>query len=189
MRSLALDCAAKNITLALIENDHIICSFDDIPDQPQSQSLLPIIRDSLDKAGWELSQIQRVYFCKGPGSFTSLRVGLSTLKGLFLGSDISYFEGSSLLFRCLSAQKTGVRTALSLGRGRWAVGYLQKDAFSHELLDDEQWSKLCETDALTNLKEAPRDVNAFLTISQNGLFTAISMDKAGVYYQIEADIG
>lgn len=89
--TLALDCAVKNISLALIQGGKIISSYNEIPDQPQSAVLMKIFDDVLKKAKVVLSQIDSVLYCHGPGSFTSLRVGLATLKGLFLRQQIHYF--------------------------------------------------------------------------------------------------
>lgn len=131
--TLALDCSAKNITLAVIEDDKILSSFNDNPPEPQSALggaksavLLGVIDDILRASGVDVSKIKNVLFCHGPGSFTSLRVGLATLKGLFHGSPISYFQASSLLFRCLSLKPAPrIVSVIPVGRARLAVGILE----------------------------------------------------------------
>lgn len=47
-----------------------------------SQTLLPMIDDTLQKAGIGCSDIDLISITKGPGSFTGLRIGMSTAKGL-----------------------------------------------------------------------------------------------------------
>lgn len=52
------------------------------PKVSQSASLLQDINDSLEQAGLELSQVDLFACASGPGSFTGLRIGIATLKGL-----------------------------------------------------------------------------------------------------------
>ena len=52
------------------------------PKVSQSTSLLQDVKDSLDQAGLELSEVDLFACASGPGSFTGLRIGLATLKGL-----------------------------------------------------------------------------------------------------------
>lgn len=47
-----------------------------------SQTLLPLISDTLKKAGVNYDEIGLYSVTKGPGSFTGLRIGMSTLKGM-----------------------------------------------------------------------------------------------------------
>ena len=52
------------------------------PQVSQSTSLLQDIKNSLDQAGLQLSEVDLFACASGPGSFTGLRIGLATLKGL-----------------------------------------------------------------------------------------------------------
>jgi tRNA threonylcarbamoyl adenosine modification protein YeaZ len=52
------------------------------PKVSQSTSLLQDIKNSLDQAALELSEVDLFACASGPGSFTGLRIGLATLKGL-----------------------------------------------------------------------------------------------------------
>jgi len=52
------------------------------PKVSQSTSLLQDVKDSLNQAGLELSEVDLFACASGPGSFTGLRIGLATLKGL-----------------------------------------------------------------------------------------------------------
>lgn len=50
-----------------------------------SERLLPIVDRLLDGAGWKKTDLEAVGFVDGPGSFTGLRIGLSTALGLQAG--------------------------------------------------------------------------------------------------------
>jgi tRNA threonylcarbamoyladenosine biosynthesis protein TsaB len=52
------------------------------PHQRSAQSLVPTIDAVLAQVGWEPRQIELVAVTSGPGSFTSLRIGVSTAKAL-----------------------------------------------------------------------------------------------------------
>ena len=47
-----------------------------------SRTLLPMCQTMLDNCGHQLSQVDVIAVASGPGSFTGLRIGLSTAKGL-----------------------------------------------------------------------------------------------------------
>lgn len=49
--------------------------------------LTTLMRDSVTHAGFELSDIDTIVVAKGPGSYTGLRVGVSTAKGLCYALD------------------------------------------------------------------------------------------------------
>ncbi len=53
-----------------------------------AETLLPLIHELLDRAGLPLTQISAFAVSIGPGSFTGLRIGLSTVKGLAYGWSI-----------------------------------------------------------------------------------------------------
>ncbi|OQY41021.1 MAG: tRNA (adenosine(37)-N6)-threonylcarbamoyltransferase complex dimerization subunit type 1 TsaB [Spirochaetaceae bacterium 4572_7] len=53
-----------------------------------SENLLPMISDLLLKAGISISDLDLLVCTRGPGSFTGLRIGMSTLKGISLGAGI-----------------------------------------------------------------------------------------------------
>jgi tRNA threonylcarbamoyladenosine biosynthesis protein TsaB len=53
---------------------------------PAAETLLPAIAELLAEAGLRLADVDAFAISIGPGSFTGLRVGLATLKGLAFGS-------------------------------------------------------------------------------------------------------
>ena len=50
-----------------------------------ARSVLPLVDEVLDAAGLRLADVDRLAVSIGPGSFTGLRIGLATIKGLALG--------------------------------------------------------------------------------------------------------
>ncbi|MGN1164529.1 MAG: tRNA (adenosine(37)-N6)-threonylcarbamoyltransferase complex dimerization subunit type 1 TsaB, partial [Candidatus Ornithospirochaeta sp.] len=85
MNILSLDTSTPVLSLALrteksYEERKIIGNFS------HSENLLPEIQTMMDRAGIKLSEINLLICTKGPGSFTGLRVGMATLKGISLAS-------------------------------------------------------------------------------------------------------
>lgn len=95
--TLALDCSDKNTTLALIYKNEILDFIHDEPCNP-SAHLAKFLDELLQRQKKTVADIGNILFCRGPGSFTSLRVGLSFLLGLFWGCEIKYFSASSEIF-------------------------------------------------------------------------------------------
>lgn len=137
--TLALDCSDADLCLALIRDGGIVKSLSQTPETKHSLDLLRSIRDFLSSANVGLPEIDGVFYGNGPGSFTSLRIGLATLQGLFAGreAEFRFRTCSSLLLRCLSARRGGeaVEILIPAGRGRFYRGRLEKNAFSETLSD------------------------------------------------------
>lgn len=81
MNILALDTSTKNFSLAVLKGGEPAASHDIVLDKVLSDSIIPSIDTILKKAKLPFAQLDGFVVGLGPGSFTSLRVGLSTIKG------------------------------------------------------------------------------------------------------------
>ncbi len=81
MRILALDTATLTASVALCEGDHVLGA-GDARAETHSEKLLPLIDRILTEAGVAAADLDAIVCGAGPGSFTGLRIGLSTAKGL-----------------------------------------------------------------------------------------------------------
>ena len=86
---LNLETATKNCSVSISENGEII-SLKEINTGGYSHSELlhSFIEDVLKESNFKLSDLDAVAVSKGPGSYTGLRIGVSTAKGLCFGNDI-----------------------------------------------------------------------------------------------------
>ncbi len=86
MLVLALDTSSTTESIALTRGEEVLCEFSIRDQSHHSESILPAIGSVLDYAGVTIAKIDLFAVTIGPGSFTGLRVGASTTKGLVLAT-------------------------------------------------------------------------------------------------------
>ena len=82
MNVLAIDSSGLVATVALQCEDILVGEYTIHNKKTHSQTLLPMIRDMMEMAGMDITEIDAIAVAAGPGSFTELRIGASTAKGL-----------------------------------------------------------------------------------------------------------
>ncbi len=123
MNVLALDTASPEPGVCLLARGQV---FEEaLPaDRHASEKLLSTIARCLDRAGMALSECDRIAVCSGPGSFTGLRVGLSTAWGLGRALEIP-LESVSTLEGLAEAARAGggdcVTAVVDAGRGEVVI--------------------------------------------------------------------
>lgn len=84
MKILALESSGLVASVAVMEDQKIIGEFTTNFKKTHSQTLLPMLDELIKTLDMELSDIDAIAVSKGPGSFTGLRIGSATAKGLGL---------------------------------------------------------------------------------------------------------
>ena len=107
MRILALETSSSVSAVALADGERVIAEDDTPSETKHGETLLPRIRALLDEAGWSLQQLELIATGVGPGSFTGLRVGLATAKGLALATGVPIRGVSSLRVLARGAAAAG----------------------------------------------------------------------------------
>lgn len=82
MKILAVDTATKSCSVAAIDGDTVLAESTSFTGQTHSRHLLNIIDTVLHQAGLAIAQLDGFAVSIGPGSFTGLRIGVSSVKGL-----------------------------------------------------------------------------------------------------------
>jgi len=82
MNLLAIDTSTKNLSLAVSKNETVLKYRNGKLQRPLSSSIMPSIQRILAESQTILKELSGFVVGLGPGSFTGLRVGLSTIKGL-----------------------------------------------------------------------------------------------------------
>ena len=82
MKILALDSSGLVASVALVEDDNLIAEYTIQYKKTHSQTLLPMLEEIRDMVELDLSTVDAIAVAAGPGSFTGLRIGSATAKGL-----------------------------------------------------------------------------------------------------------
>lgn len=85
MKILGVDTSSKVATAAICEDDRLICEFVLNTKMTHSQTIMPIIDECFKKSELSPKDIDVFAVADGPGSFTGLRIGVTTVKGLAHG--------------------------------------------------------------------------------------------------------
>ena len=82
MKILALESSASACSAALCEDEALIAQSFQNNGLTHSRTLMPMVEQMLATCSVPLSQVDLIAVAAGPGSFTGLRIGISTAKGL-----------------------------------------------------------------------------------------------------------
>ena len=85
MKILSLDTTAEVCTAALCEDSKLIAETTVNTGNTHSQTLLPVIEQLLKISETDVSEIDCFACSTGPGSFTGVRIGVATIKGIAYG--------------------------------------------------------------------------------------------------------
>lgn len=91
---LSIDSSAVTASVALTDGDEIIKSEFVNSGLTHSETLLPMITRVMD--GRKYSELDGIAITAGPGSFTGVRIGVATVKGLAFNDDIPCYSVSTL---------------------------------------------------------------------------------------------
>ena len=82
MKVLAIDTSSNAASVALVEDNLLLGEFVLNHKKTHSQEIMPMIDDVLKRCECKVEDIDLFAAAKGPGSFTGLRIGIATVKGL-----------------------------------------------------------------------------------------------------------
>jgi tRNA threonylcarbamoyladenosine biosynthesis protein TsaB len=122
---LAIDTSTAQVGLALYDGNQILSEMTWTTRQHHTTELAPAISGLLNRCGVSMDMVSALGVAVGPGSFTSLRVGLSLVKGIALARHIPVI-GISTLDIIAAAQPAGkhpLAVVIQAGRKRIAVGW------------------------------------------------------------------
>ena len=123
---LALDTSTPQIGLALYDGARIVAEHLWVSKARHTIELAPAVAQMLSQTGTNISQVAAIGVAIGPGSFTSLRVGLAFGKGLAMSRSLPLVGIPTL---DILAAQVAVDTSrplacvLAAGRGRLALGW------------------------------------------------------------------
>lgn len=97
MKILAFDVSNNTTSVAISEGQKILAYSEDLRSSVQAERLFPMIEECLSSARLTYEEIDYLAVTNGPGSFTGIRIGLASAKGILLstkikGTSVSNFE-------------------------------------------------------------------------------------------------
>ena len=135
MKILAVDTSANVATAAVTDNGRLICESILNHKKTHSEKIMPMIDELLRDSETDIKDIDLFAVANGPGSFTGLRIGVSTVKALAHAADkpivgVSTLEGlaynlfgvDGLISPIMDARRSQVYNAVY----RWEKGELKE---------------------------------------------------------------
>ena len=149
MKILALDTSATVASVAVTENNTPLAEYTLNAKNTHSETLLPMVESVLRSLSLKTSDIDLFALSAGPGSFTGVRIGAATIKGLSFGSgkpcvEVSTLEAlaQNLVFKAgiicpvMNARRSQVYTAIFESDGKSLTRLMPDSAISIEELDE-----------------------------------------------------
>lgn len=138
--TLGFDTVSSTVSAAILRDGEVMSTYSAAAATTHSTTLLVAIERLLESLSLRASDLELIAFCAGPGSFTGVRIGAATAKGLAAPFDTPCVGVSSLramaeLFgriRCavcpaLNARRGNVYTALYVSDGNGGITNLVPD--------------------------------------------------------------
>lgn len=82
MKILGIDTSTMAANVAVLEDDKLICEYSVNTKKTHSQKLMPMMENMLNLSDIDITEIDAIGICVGPGSFTGLRIGMATAKAM-----------------------------------------------------------------------------------------------------------
>lgn len=93
---LAIDTSATPVSCALLQEGRVLASDFAHTGMTHSQTLVPMVEHILKTTDLKITQVDAIAVNSGPGSFTGVRIGVATVKGLAFAHDIPCISVSTL---------------------------------------------------------------------------------------------
>lgn len=84
MKIIAIDSSGLVASVAIVQDEEVIAEYNVQYKKTHSQTLLPMLDELKRMVDLDLQTVDSIAIASGPGSFTGLRIGSATAKGLGL---------------------------------------------------------------------------------------------------------
>ena len=139
MITLAIDTSETRGSVAVLRDSASLSTHQHVDQSDYSAWLLPAVEQSLTKARTKIEQIQLFAVCTGPGSFTGLRVGLTTVKAWaeVYGKQVVGVSRLEALARSAEATTLFVASCYDAQRAQLFGGLYRRKEHQLERIGDE----------------------------------------------------
>ncbi|MFC5410643.1 tRNA (adenosine(37)-N6)-threonylcarbamoyltransferase complex dimerization subunit type 1 TsaB [Larkinella bovis] len=152
MLILSLDTSTTVCSVALHRDGSVLACYELFTEKSSSGMLTTLIQNAVQHSGYQLSDLDAIAVDKGPGSYTGLRIGVSTAKGLCFALDkpllaintleamtrqlSGFYPPSYALCPMLDARRMEVYCAIYDAEGR------ERMPTSAQIIDDQSFAEL-----------------------------------------------
>lgn len=161
---LLIETSTALTSVALADGGKVVFYKDDDASRNQSALTAPFIKEALDYQGITAKELDAVCVSMGPGSYTGLRVGVSSAKGLCFGAGKPLIavgtldclvweaigsgatEGCKYIVPMIDARRMEVYTAIFNATGK------QTSEVKPQIIDDQSFADILTDAAATNQK-------------------------------------
>ncbi len=112
MKILSITTSSPVCGVAILENEEIIKETNLENGLTHSETLMPIIKSTLEEANISLKDIDLLVVDRGPGSFTGIRIGIATAKALADALNIKTIGVNSLEGLAMNVESEGIICSL-----------------------------------------------------------------------------
>ena len=148
MKILGIESAALVASVAIIDENVTIAEYTTNFKKTHSETLLPMLDEIVKITGISLSELSAIAVSGGPGSFTGLRIGAASAKGLGLSLDLplihvptldamalNIYSSDALIVPIMDARRNQVYTGIYKNAGKLEVIRESMAISIDELLD------------------------------------------------------
>lgn len=180
MINLFIDTCTKYLILALYKNNEIIEYFQMEADNNLSVLLLPKIDELLKKSNLEIKDVDKIYVSSGPGSFTGIRIGVTTAKTIAYGLNKEINTVSEL--EVLASVDTNKKYIVPLIDAR--RNYVYTGMYNNNL-NIEIENKYIDLDEFYNFLSKNYNINDILFVSNDSFNINTEVPKINIWKIIE----
>lgn len=157
MKILGIDTSGMVASVAVLEDDILIGEYTLNYKKTHSQTLMPMLDELCRSIELDLETVDAIAVAVGPGSFTGLRIGAATVKGLSFAIDkpvieISTLEG--LAYQCSESELVVCPILDARRKQTYAAGFVFDDGIEEVIKQDA----LAIEDFISEINELGKDV-------------------------------
>lgn len=139
MKILGIDTSTKNMSMAIIDGETILGEINFYANMDHSEKIMDNLSFLLKSTGIKIADLDAFAVAVGPGSFTGIRIGISTIKGLAEFNNISVVPISSLKILAANIKRETVAVLIDAKRDR-VYGYIVDQSSGTIILPEDLYN-------------------------------------------------